>query len=64
MRLAYSVAEVAVILGVSRAWLYERWSVGDGPPRAKIGSRTLIPAEGLEAWLKCRTVTGSQEVAP
>jgi excisionase family DNA binding protein len=55
MRLAYSVAETAQLLSVSRAWLYQLWAKGDGPPRVKIGSRTLIPADALSAWLEHRS---------
>lgn len=55
MRLAYSVAETASLLSVSRAWLYQRWANGDGPPRFKIGSRTLIPAEPLAEWIAAQT---------
>lgn len=50
-KLAYSVLETSRLLGVSRAWLYHRWAIGDGPPRCKVGSRTLVPAENLRQWL-------------
>ena len=51
-KIAYSVKEAAKLLGVSRAWLYHLWAGGVGPPRYKIGARTLVPVDGLEAWLK------------
>jgi predicted DNA-binding transcriptional regulator AlpA len=59
-KLAYSVFETTVLLGVSRAWLYQRWALGEGPPRCKVGSRTLIPAQGLSEWLARRTEVPSQ----
>lgn len=56
MRLAYSVSEVAAMLGVSRAWIYQQWAEGNGPARRKIGSRTLITAVALDDWLNSRAV--------
>lgn len=56
-KIAYSVHETAELLGVSRAWLYQRWALGDGPPRCRVGSRTLIPADTLASWLEAHAVT-------
>lgn len=50
-RIAYSVAEVAHLLSVSRSWLYRLWQNGKGPPRVRVEGRTLIPAKGLQDWL-------------
>lgn len=65
-KLAYSITEVSHLLGVSRAWLYQRWAAGDGPPRSKIGSRTLIPADTLATWIEQHVVqpgTNHEEAA-
>jgi len=61
MRLTYSVAETASLLSVSRAWLYQLWSKGDGPPRVKIGSRILIPADALACWLEQHAIAPNAE---
>ena len=55
------IGEAARLLGVSRAWLYQRWLNGDGPPKCKVGSRTLIPAAGLSDWLDQYTDNQSKE---
>jgi len=55
-RVAYSVKEVARLLGVSRAWLYQCWKRGEGPPRCRVGCRTLIPAQELLEWLDRQSV--------
>jgi excisionase family DNA binding protein len=50
-RIAYSVTEVAHLLSVSRSWLYRLWQEGKGPPRVRVGGRTLILAAALQDWL-------------
>ena len=63
-RVAYSVQEAAQMLGVSRAWLYERWANGDGPPRCRVGSRILIPANFIREWLAAQSVVQTKRRLP
>lgn len=49
-RLTFSVAEAAAALGVGRTGLYRL--IGDGKLRVlKVGSRTLIPRDALNAFI-------------
>jgi|GEM_PF-4533682 len=50
-RLALDVKDVVRLTHLSRAKLYQLWSQGLGPPRLKIGKRTLILVSALNAWL-------------
>ncbi|HEV2162666.1 MAG TPA: helix-turn-helix domain-containing protein [Stellaceae bacterium] len=54
-----SVAQACRALGVSRAFLYATWQRGDGPARIKLGKRTLIRVDALDAWLKVHERHGS-----
>jgi len=49
-KLAYSIAESAKATGLSRAYLYIHIKAKT-LPIIKVGSRTLILAENLQAWL-------------
>jgi hypothetical protein len=49
-RLAYSVADAAAIIGVSRHLLYDAIRNGDIVPN-RCGARTLITADRLRAYL-------------
>lgn len=59
-RLAYSPAEAAEALGLSRPTLYTLLHRADFPS-FKVGSRTLISAEGLRAWVR-RQVEGGEHI--
>ena len=48
--LMLSVAEVAAVLGISRAGAYEL-AHSDGFPSLKIGSRTVVPKDKFLAWI-------------
>lgn len=50
-RLAYSPAEAAQVLGVSKPTVYTLLR-RQGFPSLKVGTRTLIPADGLREWLR------------
>jgi excisionase family DNA binding protein len=50
MRISYSPVEAAKVLGVSRAYMYVLLARGEIPAR-KIGTRTLIAATDLQAFL-------------
>jgi excisionase family DNA binding protein len=54
-RLAYSPDEAARALGVGRTTIYDLMSRG-ALKRAKIGARTVIPAQCLEDYLKANTI--------
>lgn len=54
-RLAYSVDEICSLVGVSRAFIYALWRQGKGPARLKIGTRTIVTAAALDAWLTAET---------
>lgn len=56
-RLAYSTSEAAQVLGVSRPTVYTLIRRSDFPS-FKIGQRTLIPAEGLRAWVQAQAERG------
>ena len=57
-RVAISVREAAHRTGLSRSGLYALWSQSQGPPRIKVGKRTLVMIAALDLWLV------SQEVSP
>ena len=48
--LMLSVAEVAAVLGISRAGAYEL-AHNDGFPALKIGSRIVVPKGKILAWI-------------
>mgnify|MGYP000583303593 CR=1 FL=1 len=50
-RLAYSPTEAARALGVSRPTVYAMIR-SQGLRTLKVGTRTLIPADGLREWLR------------
>jgi predicted DNA-binding transcriptional regulator AlpA len=50
-RQAYGVNEVAALLGVSRATLYNAWKGGAGPRRIRIRGRVLVSHDSLSRWL-------------
>lgn len=58
-KLAYSPAETAAVLGVSRPTVYTLLKRADFPA-FKVGSRTLVSAEGLRAWVQAQA---NKEVA-
>lgn len=49
-KLAYSVAEAAELLGVSRRTLDEAL-LRNEIPSVRLGRRRLVPRAGLDAWL-------------
>ena len=55
--LAYSTKEAAQLLSISRPTLYK---LMQDPlfPKFKAGTRTLIPAEPLEAWVQAQVERG------
>lgn len=56
-RLTYSPAEAAQVLGVSRPTVYTLLRRADFPA-FKVGNRTLISAEGLQAWVAAQAEGG------
>ncbi len=50
-KLAYSTAEAAEVLGVSRPVIYTLIKRADFPA-FKLGARTLVSVEGLREWVK------------
>jgi excisionase family DNA binding protein len=48
--LAYRPTEAAVLLGLSKARVYELINSGDLPAR-RVGRRILVPRDELVAWL-------------
>ena len=50
-KLTYSPAETAQILGISRPTVYSLLRRADFPA-FKVGSRTLVSAEGLRVWVE------------
>lgn len=53
-RIAVSVTEAAQLLGLSRPTVYKLIHRGDFPVM-RVGSRTLIHREKLEAWAASQT---------
>lgn len=56
-KLAYSSAEAAEVLGLSRPTIYQLMRRTDFPS-FKVGNRTLISAEGLRAWVQTQAERG------
>ena len=56
-KLAYSTAETAEALGVSRPVVYTLMKRADFPV-FKVGSRTLVSVEGLRAWVQAQAERG------
>lgn len=56
-KIALSVSEAAIFLGVSRPTMYQL-TRREGFPTFKVGSRTLISRAGLEAWVQAQAGTG------
>lgn len=53
-RLAYSVAEAAEVLGISRPTLYTLLHRSDFPA-FRIGGRVLVSVDGLRLWVATQT---------
>ncbi len=53
-RLAYSPAETAQVLSVSKPTVYKLLKRADFPS-LKVGAKTRIPADGLREWLRQQT---------
>lgn len=56
-KLAYSPAEAAQALGLSRPTIYQLMRRTNFP-HFKVGTRTLVPAEGLRAWIQAQEKGG------
>ena len=56
-KLVYSTAETAEVLGVSRPTVYNLLKRVDFPS-FKVGTRTLVSAEGLREWVRQQTTGG------
>ena len=52
-KLTYSPTETAQVLGVSRPTVYQLMKRADFPA-FKVGSRTLVSAEGLRTWVQAQ----------
>lgn len=50
-KMAFSVADTAEVLGVSRPTVYKLIRRDDFPV-FRVGTRTLIPRSGLEKWIR------------
>ena len=59
-KLAFSVPELCMALGIGRATLYQHIKRGEGPRITKIGSRSVILREDVDAWLLARARGGAQ----
>ena len=59
-KLAYSPAETAEALGMSRPVVYTLLKREDFPA-FKVGSRTLVSAEGLREWVQRQAKGGATE---
>ena len=53
-RLSYSIAEAALILGISRGFAYRLVAAGD-LPTFRLGRRRLVARRDLEAFVEART---------
>ena len=58
-KLTYSVVEAAEALGVSKTTMYRIIQI-EGFPVIVLGSRRLIPIEGLKRWIEERAAIGWQ----
>ena len=56
-KLTYSPTETAQVLGVSRPTVYQLMKRADFPA-FKVGSRTLVSAEGLRTWVQALVERG------
>lgn len=56
-KLAYSAAETAQVLGVSRPTVYTLMKRVDFPV-FKLGARTLVSVDGLRAWVQAQAEKG------
>lgn len=56
-KLAYSASETAQVLGVSRPTVYTLLKRVDFPS-FKVGTRTLVSAEGLREWIRLQAEGG------
>lgn len=56
-KLAYSPTETAQALGVSRPTVCQLMKRADFPA-FKVGTRTLVSAEGLREWVRAQTERG------
>lgn len=52
-KLAYSIAELPAIISVGRSHLYEEIRAGR-LRTVKVGRRTLVLADDLQAWLRAK----------
>ncbi len=52
MKKNHSIKEACHISGISRAMLYKLLKLKKGPRLTKIGRRSFVSSEALEAWLK------------
>ena len=60
-KLAYSVDEMAVVLGIGRELAYE-FVKTPGFPAIRIGKRIIIPKQALETWMMNESLkTNSEE---
>lgn len=55
--LAYSTAQGARVLNISRPTLYKLMQ-DPSFPKFKIGTRTMIPSDGLREWVRDQTRKG------
>lgn len=58
-KLTLSVPEAAVVLGISRARMYQLVKT-KGFPTIQIGTRLLVSAKGLERWIEEQAEKGWQ----
>ena len=61
--LMLSVAEVAAVLGISRAGAYEL-AHSDGFPALKIGSRIVVPKDKFLAWIDANSGSKTHRCKP
>ena len=61
--LMLSVAEVAAVLGISRAGAYELVH-GKGFPALKIGSRIVVPRDKFLAWIDANSGSKNAPLQP
>jgi predicted DNA-binding transcriptional regulator AlpA len=51
-QLAFTISQFCAAVPISRRTLYTLWERDQGPPRAVIGKRVLIPRHEAEKWLR------------
>lgn len=54
-RVAYSPAEAAEVMGISRQTIYNLMRANSDFPTFKLGGRRLINAAALQKWIDART---------